>query len=144
MYPVCYMCLVWYTSVSHVPSVLHVPGMVHVSQVRAAPNLARGRGAFREVSIDRNIIYSGIYRGVLYGALYIGGGLLWVVVGGGRWQWMVVGGGGSRWSRTLLPGAKGDHFFFGSHTIVLLHHYLDKFVHKCKLRAPRRLAVKRA
>ena len=37
----------------------------------------------------------------------------------------------------------GPVVLFASHSIVLLHHYLDKLCHACKLRTPRDLLAKK-
>lgn len=39
-------------------------------------------------------------------------------------------------------GRRTVSFVWCSHAIVLLHHYLDKHIHRCKLRPPRALPVK--
>jgi len=37
----------------------------------------------------------------------------------------------------------GPVVLFASHSIVLLHHYLDKHAHACKLRTPRDLLARK-
>ena len=37
----------------------------------------------------------------------------------------------------------GNDVLFASHTIVIMHHYLDKILHSCVVKPPRQYAAKR-